>query len=158
MFRWQANPSNDRSITPMFHQIAYVSSALMPLNAGFLSDILESSRRNNLRDGITGVLMYHDNLFFQVLEGEKSLVELCYGRIVSDTRHAAISLILVNPVVRRSFSGWSMEYAGPDDIAGYTNRSIHSLDALRTLEVYQRDRLALNLALQVFDNVHGLVR
>jgi hypothetical protein len=39
---------------------------------------LEVSQRNNDRDVITGILLYNDRTFFQVLEGKQSAVEDCY--------------------------------------------------------------------------------
>ena len=50
----------------MFSQLAYVSLSPLSLDETTLSDILEVSRLNNARDEITGILMYHDELFFQV--------------------------------------------------------------------------------------------
>lgn len=65
----------------MIYQIVYISSSPEPLETSQVSDILGSSRINNARDGITGLLVYHDQLFFQVLEGNRSVVEHCYARI-----------------------------------------------------------------------------
>jgi len=49
--------------------MAYVSVTDTQLGDDDLSDILSVSAHNNERDGVTGLLMYHDQLFFQVLEG-----------------------------------------------------------------------------------------
>ena len=62
----------------MLFQLAYVSLSRLKLDETTLSDILEASQRNNARDEITGILMYHDDMFFQVLEGDRSAVENCY--------------------------------------------------------------------------------
>ncbi len=59
------------------YQIAYVSLSKTPLDEVLLSDVLTASKRNNTLDGISDVLMYHDQSFFQVLEGERTLVKNC---------------------------------------------------------------------------------
>nr|WP_296430396.1 BLUF domain-containing protein [Roseovarius sp. BRH_c41] len=137
----------------MLYQLAYVSSARSPLGQETLSDILEVSQRNNARDQITGVLMYHDQLFFQVLEGEKAVVEDCYyRRIVHDHRHSNLSLTWSDGVERRTFSDWLMGYAGPDEIGQFTRGKFHSLEELKTDNGLNEPvkHVALELALLMF--------
>ncbi|WP_092891658.1 BLUF domain-containing protein [Roseicitreum antarcticum] len=74
------------------YQLAYVSSSRTRLYEALLNDILTVSEKNNTRDGISGILMYHDQLFFQVLEGERTCVKNCYDRILLDPRHSAIGV------------------------------------------------------------------
>ncbi len=136
----------------MFRHIAYVSHSIVPPEANILSDILEVSRRNNERDGISGVLMYHDELFFQVLEGEDRVVEQCYERICSDPRHSGISETLNETVEVRSFTDWLMGYVGPDEIGEHTNGALLSLADLKAPEMPDADRrgYALQLARMMF--------
>ncbi len=136
----------------MFRHIAYVSLATSPLTPEVLSDILEVSARNNERDGITGVLMHHDDLFFQVLEGESSAVEQCFARVSRDPRHSSISMALDETVEVRSFPGWLMGYLGPDEIGKYSDGALSSLADLNASATSSEDRRghALNLARQVF--------
>lgn len=49
----------------MVYQIVYVSVPIEPLSASQISGILNTARSNNSREGITGLLIYHDNLFFK---------------------------------------------------------------------------------------------
>lgn len=139
----------------MLYQIAYVSLSKEPLQPKLLSDILNVSQRNNGRDGITGVLMYHDRIFFQVLEGERSVVESCYRRIYDDPRHNNFSIVLEDTIESLTFSDWAMGYAGPDEIRGHTKNSLQSLADLRDGEgaVTDRDSLALVLACKVFEKI-----
>jgi hypothetical protein len=77
----------------MLYQLAYTSFSRLPVQEATLSDILGVSRRNNSRDEITGILMYADRTFFQVLEGEQSAVEDCYYKqILNDPRHCRLAL------------------------------------------------------------------
>lgn len=51
--------------------------------------LLQQSRENNLRLGITGLLLYKDLDFTQVIEGEDSTVQKLSSRIERDPRHRA---------------------------------------------------------------------
>jgi hypothetical protein len=137
----------------MTYQLAYTSFSRLPLQETTLSDILEVSRRNNNRDEITGILMYQDMTFFQVLEGEQSAVENCYNkRINNDPRHGSLSLIWYGLAERRVFSDLAMGYVGPHEIGRYTKGTFTSLDDLggdETSPANSKD-LALELARSVY--------
>ena len=135
----------------MLHHIAYVSRARTNLGSGLLSDILGVSEINNTRDGITGILMYHDLMFFQILEGQQENVIRCSARILDDERHTSVFTMLDHTVESRVFSKWAMAYCGPDRISEHTNNEI------RVLADLQSDRLAaetwaLKLATLVFQD------
>ncbi len=139
----------------MLFQVAYVSLSRLPLDENTLSEILEASQRNNARDEITGVLMYHDEIFFQVLEGEKSAVENCYyKRICHDPRHKSLSLMWADMVDSRTFPDWAMGYVGPDEVGRYTKSSFQSLSHLQSAEVVvaNTNGVALELARSVFSD------
>jgi hypothetical protein len=50
--------------------IVYVSAAVKLLDDDQLFDILSSSRKNNAERDVTGVLLYSEGVFIQVLEGD----------------------------------------------------------------------------------------
>ena len=87
-------------------------------------EILTESRRNNERSGVSGMLLYREGNFLQVLEGPASSVETTLARISNDTRHRGIIVIRKTCTTRRLFSEWSMAF-----------RKLESDDA-RTLEGY----------------------
>ena len=137
----------------MLYQLAYTSFSRLPLLEAMLSDILGASRRNNSRDEITGILMYEDRTFFQVLEGEQSAVEDCYyKRIFNDPRHCGLSLIWHGLAKRREFSDWAMGYVGPREIGRHTKDTFTSLDDLNDDETSPANSkdLALELARSVY--------
>ncbi len=137
----------------MLYQLAYTSFSRLPLREVTLSDILEVSRRNNSRDEITGILMYEDRTFFQVLEGEQSAIEDCYyKRIYNDSRHFRMSLFWYGFTDRRVFSDWAMGYVGPHEIGRYTKDRFMSLDGLNDDETSPANSkdLALELAQSVY--------
>lgn len=82
-----------------------------------LKRILEVSRRNNARLQISGMLLYKEGLFFQVLEGDESPVRQLFTLISMDRRHHSIVMVDEGPIAARSFSDWSMGFRNLDDPA-----------------------------------------
>ena len=91
-------------------QVLYVSSALDEVSDHDIQDILATSRRNNLRDGVTGMLLWADGVFIQVLEGEPKTVRALVGRIQDDKRHRNFMVVLEQASGKRLFSQWSMGF------------------------------------------------
>ncbi|WP_419835757.1 BLUF domain-containing protein [Endozoicomonas atrinae] len=54
--------------------LVYVSSASRVMDEHELTALLEQSRDRNLRQNVTGMLIYCDGNFFQVLEGEEKVI------------------------------------------------------------------------------------
>lgn len=90
--------------------IVYVSSAVRLLDDAELLEILRTSRRNNERDGITGLLLYENGNFMQVLEGERAAVEQTWNRIVADPRHRNVTRLMRSEIEHRLFGEWSMAF------------------------------------------------
>ena len=74
-----------------------------------LDDILTRSRSNNPLIGITGNLIYHADLFLQLLEGPHFAVQKLYETILADSRHADIIKLRDETVNRRLFASWAMK-------------------------------------------------
>ncbi len=79
---------------------------------GTIRGILETSRVNNARVGVTGALMFNAGCFAQVLEGPTSAVEATFERIQQDERHGDVALLAYDVVESRLFTDWSMAYVG----------------------------------------------
>ena len=50
-------------------RLVYVSAATVPFTDAALAQLLNISRKNNVAAGITGMLVYRDGDFLQILEG-----------------------------------------------------------------------------------------
>ena len=94
-------------------QLLYVSNTLPDLAPDALSSILSASRRNNAMMGITGLLLYIDGGFLQMLEGDERALRELYGRIAVDCRHTNLRMMLDREVSARTFPGWSMGFERP---------------------------------------------
>ncbi|GAA1581339.1 BLUF domain-containing protein [Actinoplanes couchii] len=88
-------------------QLIYISSK-MPLPPGGIFDIQRTGERNNVRDEITGVLLFNSSYFLQCLEGEREPVTAAFARIAADDRHRRVNLLFAADVAERAYPSWSM--------------------------------------------------
>ena len=108
----------------MFY-LVYVSVAAENVSKDELLGILAHSRTKNADAGITGMLLYKDGNFMQVLEGEEQAVRDLYARIRRDPRHLGIVTLVEGERERRRFGDWSMGFqdlSAPEarEIPGYS--------------------------------------
>jgi hypothetical protein len=108
------------------HQLIYISQATQPLSDADLTELLHYSRQRNAEEGITGVLLYGNGRFVQVVEGEVAALADLYGRLLHDSRHHTVTRLAYGPIPGRRFTQWSMAFrpaarAQMDDLAGYAN-------------------------------------
>lgn len=90
--------------------LVYVSSAARPFSRSDLEDLLATSRDNNARAGITGMLLYKDGNFMQVLEGEEGAVRAVYDKIGADPLHKGEIILRQGVTEERQFPNWSMGF------------------------------------------------
>ncbi len=94
----------------MEHCLVYFSTSFGLFDEETIASILQQSRRNNAKAGITGLLLYMNGSIIQVLEGEKEAIEALYKRISRDERHTHVVCVLNRPIKERLFDRWSMAY------------------------------------------------
>lgn len=94
----------------MIFSTVYTSTSSRPWERDELVSLLEESRRANAAIGVTGLLLYRDDAFMQVLEGEEETVRSLYHRIAVDPRHQDVANIWVAESPRRRFADWSMGF------------------------------------------------
>lgn len=92
----------------MIRQIVYISGCRNPDTASVADTFLASARRRNAAMGLTGVLLFSEGAFFQVLEGPADAVETIYQRIARDTRHRHLIVMHDAEVRSHAFPDWSM--------------------------------------------------
>ncbi|MEO0982124.1 MAG: BLUF domain-containing protein [Pseudomonadota bacterium] len=91
-------------------QLLYISRATPNPDLDALHDLLVQARRRNGRLGVTGLLLYGDGRFMQVIEGPTHSIDEVYASICADARHADIETIYEAYCDQRSYSGWRMAY------------------------------------------------
>ena len=79
-----------------------------------LQSILMESMRHNSDHNITGILLYDQGSFCQVLEGDKKDVSSLFKKIKKDKRHFNVITISEKDIQYREFSAWSMRFINLD--------------------------------------------
>lgn len=109
----------------VIYSLVSVSSATASFSEAELNDILATSRKNNARSNISGMLLYKDGNLMQVLEGDESAVRVLYAKITGDDRHQGHMILWDGYESTRQFSDWSMAFRNLDktesvDAPGYS--------------------------------------
>jgi uncharacterized Fe-S cluster-containing MiaB family protein len=78
------------------------------LSPAELQTLLDECRRSNAKSDITGMLLYLNGSFFQVLEGGRNVVEALYKKIAADRRHKRATNIILEPIAERAFAAWTI--------------------------------------------------
>lgn len=120
----------------MLYRLVYASSAIQKFSEQELVELLEVSRKNNGPLDVTGILLYRDGNFIQVLEGLRENVETIYENISNDERHRGVMLVVKEDVEDRLFPNWSM---GFEDLSNSTDA--RKLEGYNTF--FDNDRAAL---------------
>ena len=93
------------------YMTAYTSEATFEKSESYenLQQIVEASQKNNLEKNITGVLFYNNGTFLQIIEGKKEDLALLMKKILSDSRHKQLRILIEEPVDERGFFNWSLD-------------------------------------------------
>src|ERR1700761_8898657 len=90
--------------------LTYVSSAVKLFTPQELRQLLERCNENNRRRDVTGMLLYKDGSFMQVLEGKEGSVREVHETISRDPRHKGLITLLQGEIPARQFADWSMGF------------------------------------------------
>ncbi len=96
-------------MTKIFH-LVYKSSAREDLDRYDVSRIINKSQSNNSKSGVTGLLLYRQNTFIQLLEGDEQAVKETYNKILKDSRHSDVKILIESKSSIRIAPQWSMNY------------------------------------------------
>ncbi len=109
------------------HRVIYTSVPMEGLGPDDISAILRTAIANNSEKNITGVLVYGQGLFMQVLEGSPREIRKLIGDIRRDPRHSEMEVQFLDSIEGREFADWAMAYVGADE-------AIATLDGIRAVE------------------------
>ena len=107
-------------------QIVYASVAKDSLGQKELVDLLKGSVARNAKAGVTGLLLYKDGRFMQVLEGRESVVVPLFSKISRDPRHHHVVPLMHGRIQERHFPNSAMAFRNLDsaevrDLPGYSD-------------------------------------
>lgn len=98
-------------------QVSYVSHSSEPMSAEQLLALLLQCRKNNAAMGVTGMLLYANGTFLQVIEGEDDVIDSLVSQILVDPRHAQVQMLSRKPISNRQYADWSMGFERVTDAA-----------------------------------------
>jgi len=95
--------------------LVYLSVSSAILSEEELDIFLSEIRKNNQKLGVTGLLLYNDEFFIQVIEGTRDTIHNLFNVIKTDPRHSNIVKLLDEPIASRAFPDWSMGFRRMND-------------------------------------------
>ncbi len=132
----------------MIRQLLYRSAQLYEFSAQDMGRLLRDARAHNARHGIGGLLLLHDGLFMQLLEGPAAAVDALYARIVRDPRHCEVRLLVrreqPTPLLCDAHMAWAEAPADDDDLPAFAGLD-HDVRALAALERAGQDPVAATM-------------
>ena len=97
-------------------RIIYISKLTSPLSNKEIESIGNISSQNNKQINITGMLVFFEKMFFQIIEGEDKEVDRLFEKIGNDPRHCDIlRLKTEDEINERLFPNWYMKTINLDN-------------------------------------------
>ncbi len=133
----------------MYH-LVYTSHATKEFAEHDLIELLKECRVSNKENGITGMLLYLEGKFIQVLEGEKIAVDSIYAKIKGDRRHTKVTTVIQGNSPERIFKGWTMgfkrlTFEDAEELTGFRD-----IDLFFEKQEMNKDKNLLLLFLEMF--------
>ena len=97
-------------------ELSYLSEAVSDMSFLGLMRLLESARAFNQSNGITGILLYDNQQFGQIIEGERANIMKVWKRIQEDKRHHRIELLEIREISERSYPEWLLRFYGGETL------------------------------------------
>src|SRR5262245_46242024 len=112
---------------PAIRQFLFVSRLSRECKLNDVVHIISISRKNNARDGISGLMYFDGEYFCHYLEGEPPKMRSLSTRILADPRHHDVKSLLDHETVTVPlFENWRVGFA-----YGGTSAPLQNLTSLR---------------------------
>ncbi len=94
----------------MRYAIVYVSTASKDLKEPEIKTMLKESVIWNNSHGLTGLLLYSEGNFFQIIEGEETVTKDLFESIKQDPRHHNIIQISGKEIHKEAYDGFKSDF------------------------------------------------
>ncbi len=94
----------------MLKTICYISDSCQEESQNSLKVLYSKAKKNNSKYNITGILIYSNANFLQVLEGDQTSVDATFKRISTDTRHRNIFKVINIDIQQRIFEDYNFGF------------------------------------------------
>jgi len=95
----------------MLERLVYRSQAPHKLGSLHLFNLLVQCRKRNAELGITGHLLYTEEIFVQCIEGPLASINTLWQSLQRDERHHSVELMSRESATERRFAEWSMAFS-----------------------------------------------
>lgn len=131
----------------MLYTFVYCSRAAKGVDEVEVGRIVEEAQRRNLARGITGVLVFGNGVFFQLIEGPAVEIRKLIATLRSDPRHCdVVSLDWSEERRERLYPNWEMERVTADDIREVLKDALDSSEDENNVSALRRILEHLDLA------------
>ncbi len=124
-------------MTPVFH-LVYISHAAEDISYTDIRDILSVSRKNNAQENVTGLLIFREGYFLQLLEGSETAVKKILGQIMMDDRNHSLRVLIEAEGEQRLFEDWQMAFIDGDISSNETTELVEFFDTCLNAGAHQR--------------------
>jgi hypothetical protein len=113
-----SQPSHSEFSTPQspLYHLGYVSTEALKFSEEALVALLSEARNANADRDVTGLLLYREGSFYQVLEGSESAVMATFQDIEGDPRHKEVRVLFDGETDAREFADWQMGFLNLDGV------------------------------------------
>jgi len=87
--------------------ICYISNFARDLRKNTIIELIDSIKKNNSNNNITGLLILKNRYFFQILEGDSEQIDSLFNKIKVDPRHKTIITLLDTTIEGRIFNDYN---------------------------------------------------
>lgn len=99
----------------MLHAICYISNSVDLWQARPLENLFILSKIQNVFRNVTGLLLYNEGTFLQVVEGGKDTIAVLLSKIKRDKRHNQITVMFDRPIKHRIFKSFQTGLVSSDN-------------------------------------------
>lgn len=143
-----SSPQKAQNPDALYH-LGYVSTEAVKFSEEALVALLSEARNANADRDVTGLLLYREGSFYQVLEGSESAVMATFRDIKGDLRHKEVRILFNGETDAREFADWKMGFLNLggvdlDTLSGFSDFMTRDAQPQEFLENLSRGkRLAL---------------
>lgn len=133
------------------HRIIYLSTAAYPLEKEEINILLKNCSLFNAKNNVSGILLYIECNFIQVLEGEKNVIQDLFEKIKADKRHKGVISVINESIEQRQFGTWSMGFYSDN----YENlKDLNEIEDLKKVLSSDNKNKAVSIFLKTFLQSH----
>ena len=97
----------------MLYSICFISNSVQLLQEDELESFLAHSIVHNVVRNISGILLYNEGTFFEVMEGEYVDISVLISKIKRDSRHNNVTIMIEQEISNRLFDSFQTGIVSP---------------------------------------------